>query len=80
MSKEFPIFTKYHDQIFVKHYSESKCLMIDLLSDMQKVQLLNNGRFTSLHYDNLILGKCDKSNQEEFESKKTEVLNLILNK
>ncbi len=54
--------------------------MVDLLSDMQKVQLINNGRFTSLHYDNLILGKCDKSNAEEFESKKTEVLQLILSK
>lgn len=80
MSDKFPLFTKYAAEIYVKHFSESKCLVIDLLKSTQKVQLIDNGKMSSFHYDNFALGKCDKSDAEEFEEKKKQVLELILGK
>ena len=80
MSDKFPLFAKYAAEIYVKHFSESKCLVIDLLESTQKVQLIDSGKMSSFHYDNFVLGKCDKSDAEEFESKKLEVLQIIIGK
>ena len=77
---KFPLFTRYAAEIYVKHFSESKCLVIDLLESTQKVQLIDNGKMSSFHYDNFALGKCDRSDEEEFEEKKKQVLELILSK
>lgn len=80
MSDKFPLFAKYANEIYVKHFSESKCLVIDLLESTQKVQLIDSGKMSSFHYDNYALSKCDKSDAEEFEEKKKQVLELILGK
>jgi len=75
--KQFPIYTRYTADIFVKHISESRCIVVDLLETLQKIQVIDNGKMTSFHYDNLVMGKANESSEEEFKEKKDQVMKIV---
>lgn len=75
--KKFPIYSKYAVDIFVKHESESRCVVVDLLEGMEKIQIIDNGKMSSFHYDNFVMGKCDNSTEEEFFKNKKKIIELI---
>lgn len=75
--KKFPIYTRYTADIFVKHESESRCVVVDLLEGMEKIQVIDNGKMSSFHYDNFVMGKCDNSTEEEFKEKKDQVIKIV---
>ena len=74
---QFPIYTRYTADIFVKHVSENRCIVVDILETMQKIQVIDNGEGTSFHYDNMVMGKANESSEEEFEESKNKVIELI---